>query len=106
MYGHNHWQRNKGGTSQNAESQTALIDAAVKKAHTDLLVAGESVTTWRVSQAALIVITEAKGVTAWMETQCGTAGGCPWDYRSLNTARYNSDVTNKGEMCGVDGIAE
>ncbi|GJX12487.1 hypothetical protein Tco_0204245 [Tanacetum coccineum] len=56
MYGHNHWQRDKGGTSRNAESQTVLIDAAVKKAHTDLLVAGESVTAWRVSQAALVML--------------------------------------------------
>ncbi|GJT02514.1 hypothetical protein Tco_0823683 [Tanacetum coccineum] len=56
MYGHNRWQRNKGGTSRNAESQTALIDAAVKKAHTDLLAAGESVTAWRVSQAALVML--------------------------------------------------
>ncbi|PWA48738.1 histidine kinase-like ATPase, C-terminal domain-containing protein [Artemisia annua] len=56
MYGHNRRQRNKGGTSQNAESQVAVIDAAVKKAHSDLLAAGESVTVWRVSQAALVML--------------------------------------------------
>nr|GEW79172.1 histidine kinase-like ATPase, C-terminal domain-containing protein [Tanacetum cinerariifolium] len=54
MYGHNRrQQRSKGGTSQ---SQIAVIDAAVKKAHSDLLAAGESVTAWRVSQAALVML--------------------------------------------------
>ncbi|PWA40966.1 hypothetical protein CTI12_AA557850 [Artemisia annua] len=53
MYGHNRWQ---GGTSRNAESQITVIDAAVKKAHNDLLAAGESVTAWRVSQAALVML--------------------------------------------------
>ncbi|GKA27284.1 hypothetical protein Tco_0713452, partial [Tanacetum coccineum] len=62
MYGHNRRrQRSKGGTSRNAESQIAesqiaVIDAAVKKAHSDLLAAGESVTAWRVSQAALVML--------------------------------------------------
>ncbi|GJS11643.1 histidine kinase-like ATPase, C-terminal domain-containing protein [Tanacetum coccineum] len=62
MYGHNRrQQRSKGGTSRNAESQIAesqiaVIDAAVKKAHSDLLAAGESVTAWRVSQAALVML--------------------------------------------------
>ncbi|PWA52302.1 histidine kinase-like ATPase, C-terminal domain-containing protein [Artemisia annua] len=56
MYGHNRRQRNKGGTSRNAESQVAVIDAAVKKAHSDLLAAGESVMVWRVSQAALVML--------------------------------------------------
>lgn len=53
MYGHNRWQ---GGTNRNAESQITVIDAVVKKAHTDLLAAGESVTAWRVSQAALVML--------------------------------------------------
>ncbi|KAI3791105.1 hypothetical protein L2E82_04710 [Cichorium intybus] len=48
-----------GGSSRNLEStpQTiAKIDGAVVKAHSDLLAAGESISAWKVSQSALVIL--------------------------------------------------
>ncbi|KAM0024170.1 hypothetical protein Hdeb2414_s0022g00612571 [Helianthus debilis subsp. tardiflorus] len=48
MYGHNHWQPYGGNA--------AMIDGAVVKAHSDLLATGESISAWRVSQSALVML--------------------------------------------------